>query len=79
MLEGAHFWLECLSKLQLENVPLTATRCVFCAQMHTSTFDIGLEITYANARNGVWEPVLEPCEVRRRYGAVRGEAEVPCG
>ena len=33
-------------------------------QMHTTTLDVGLELTYANARNGVWEPLLEPCELR---------------
>lgn len=32
--------------------------------MHTTTLDIDMEIEYANARNGVWEPLLEPCEVR---------------
>lgn len=35
-----------------------------CDQMRTTSLDFGLEINYANARNGVWEPLLEPCEAR---------------
>ena len=46
--------------------------------MHSTRVDAAVELAYANARIGAWEPLMEPCELQLATQLNRYTSELSC-